>query len=379
MTVVVVAPAPFKGSLPAAGAARAIAAGLRLASPAGVEIRAVPVADGGEGTLDALVAAARGRRRGATVADPLGRPVEAVLGELPGHVAVVELAQASGYERLRADERDPEATTTRGTGELIRAALDLGARRIVVGLGGSATTDGGLGLALALGVRALDADGAPLEGRGCDMARVAALDLRGRDPRLDDTVIQVACDVANPFHGPDGAARVYGPQKGADAGAVARLDAGLAHLAGVVRGATGIDLQALPGAGAAGGAAGGLAALLGAELTPGAPLVLDAVGLARRLEGADLCITGEGRLDATSLAGKAPAAVAAACAGAGVPCVALCGEVALGPGAIRRAGFAAALAIGRGVTPLEAALASAEADLAAAAAAVAGLWGAASR
>ena len=370
---VVVAPAPFKGALPAAAAARAIAAGVHLVAT-GTETRAVPVADGGEGTLDALVAAAAGRRRGVHVSDPLGRPVEAELGELPGHVAVVELAQASGYELLQPGERDPEATGTWGTGELIRAALDLGARRIIVGLGGSATTDGGLGLALALGARALDASGAALEGRGADMARVDSLDLSGLDPRLEDTAIQVACDVDNPFHGPRGAAFVYAPQKGASPEAVARLDAGLERLARVVAATTGRDLQALPGAGAAGGAAGGLAALLGAELTPGAPLVLGAVRMAERLEGAALCITGEGRLDETSLAGKAPAVVAAMCRDAGVPCVALCGEVALGPGAVRRAGFAAALAIGRGVRPLEEAIASTEADLASAAAAVAGIW-----
>jgi glycerate kinase len=373
MTAVVVAPAPFKGALAAAEAARAVAAGVRLAVP-GVETRAVPVADGGEGTLDALVAAAGGRRRGAAVSDPLGRPVEAGLGELPGGVAVVELAQASGYERLAQAERDPERTGTWGTGELIRAALDLGASRIVVGLGGSATTDGGLGLARALGILALDAAGAPVEGRGADMARVASLDLSGRDPRLERVAIRVACDVDNPFHGPRGAARVFGPQKGASPEAVERLDAGLANLAGVVRRATGVDLQAVPGAGAAGGAAGALHALLGAELTPGAPLVLDAVRFRERLEGAGLCITGEGRLDETSLAGKAPAAVAAACREAGVPCVALCGEVALGPGAARRAGFAAALAIGRGVRPLPEALRATEADLAAAGAAVAGIW-----
>jgi glycerate kinase len=374
VSAVVVAPAPFKGALGAAAAARAIGAGVRLAAT-GAEIRSAPVADGGEGTLDALVAAARGRRRGVSVADPLGRPVEAALGELPGHVAVVELAQASGYERLRDDERDPERTSTAGTGELIRAALDLGATRIIVALGGSATTDGGLGLARALGVRALDAGGAVLEGRGADLIRVARLDLSGRDPRLDDVAIQVACDVDSPFHGPDGAARVFGPQKGAGPAAVERLDAGLARLAAVVREATGVDLQALPGAGAAGGAAGGLAALIGAELTPGAPLVLDALGFDRRLEGARLCITGEGRLDATSAAGKAPAAVAAACARAGVPCVALCGELALGPGAIRRLGFAAALAIGRGPRERAEALAATEADLAAAGAAVAGIRG----
>ncbi len=378
MTRVVVAPAPFKGALSASAAARAVAAGVRLAVPGATTV-VLPVADGGEGTMEALVAATHGRRRGVTVADPLGRPVEAGLGELAGGVAVVELAQASGYELLTDRERDPEATSTRGTGELIRAALDLGARRIIVGLGGSATTDGGLGLAAALGVRALDADGALLAGRGSDLERVEVIDLTGRDPRLDDTAIQVACDVDNPFHGPRGAAHVFGPQKGATPEGVARLDRGLANLAAIVREATGVDLQQLPGAGAAGGAAGGLAALLGAELTAGAPLVLDALRLREHLEGADLCITGEGRLDETSGGGKAPFAVARACAAAGVPCVALCGEVAIGPGAVRRMGFTSAFAVGRGVRALPDALEATEADLAAAGAAVAGLWAAVRR
>jgi glycerate kinase len=332
------------------------------------------VADGGEGTLDALVAAAGGRRRPVVASDPLGRPVDAAVGELPGHVAVVELALASGYERLSPDERDPEATSTYGTGELIRAALDLGARRIVVGLGGSATTDGGLGLAVALGARALDEEGRALAGRGADLARVARLDLAGLDPRLAGTTIEVACDVDTRFHGPEGAAHVFGPQKGAGPEAVARLDAGLARLAGAILAATGVELGEVSGAGAAGGAAGGLMALLGARLAPGAPLVLEAVGLEARLEGAALCVTGEGRLDATSLAGKAPVAVAEACGRAGVPCVALCGEVALGPGAARRAGFAAALPVGREVRPLPDALARAEEDLAAAGAAIGSLW-----
>ncbi|MGD9695730.1 MAG: glycerate kinase [Thermoleophilia bacterium] len=376
MKPVVVAPAAFKGALSASASARAIAAGLRLAVT-GLETREVPMADGGEGTLDALVAAAGGRRRAVEVADPLGRPVAAGLGELPGGVAVVELAQASGYERLTDDERDPEATSTFGTGQLVRAALDLGARRIIVGLGGSATTDGGLGLARALGIRALDADGRELEGRGADLGRVARLDLSGRDPRLADTAIQVACDVDSPFHGPRGAARVFGPQKGASREAVERLDAGLARLAAVIARETGVDLQLLPGAGAAGGAGGALAALLGAELTPGASLMLDAVRFERRLEGAGLCVTGEGRLDDTSLTGKAPAMVAAACARAGVPCVAVCGSLALGPGAIRRAGLAGAFAIGRGVRPLADALAATEEDLAAIAASLGGLWAAA--
>ncbi|MFP5450128.1 MAG: glycerate kinase, partial [Thermoleophilia bacterium] len=304
--MIVVAPGAFKGALAPAGAARAIAAGLRLVLP-GAEVRQAPVADGGEGTVDALVASARGRRRSVEVFDPLRRPVRAAIGELPGHVAVVELAQASGYERLAPGERDPEATSTYGTGQMMRAALDLGARTILVGLGGSATTDGGLGLVIALGARALDADGHELAGTGADMERVTRVDLSGLDPRLADVTVRVACDVANPFHGPDGAAHVFGPQKGADPAAVARLDAGLRRLAGVIHEASGVDVQGIAGAGAAGGAAGALAALLGAELVPGAPLVLEAVGLGEHLADAGLCITGEGSLDATTLVGKAPA------------------------------------------------------------------------
>jgi glycerate kinase len=224
-------------------------------------------------------------------------------------------------------------------------------------------------------VRALDGDGRELEGRGADLGRVARIDLSGRDPRVADAAIEVACDVVDAtFHGPAGAARVFGPQKGAGPEAVERLDAGLATLAAAMRDATGVDVSGVPGAGAAGGAAGGLMALLGATLVPGAPLVLEAVRLDDRLEGAGLCVTGEGRLDETSLEGKAPAAVAAACARAGVPCVALCGEVALGPAALRRAGFAAALPIGRLRTPLAGALARTEEDLAAAGAGLGRLW-----
>jgi glycerate kinase len=371
----VVAPAAFKGALSAAGAARAIAAGMRLVP--GVVTDEVPIADGGEGTLDALVAARGGRTRTFTVADPLGRPVEAPLGLLPGGVAVVELALASGYERLADRERDPEVTTTRGTGELVRAALDLGATRIIVCVGGSATNDGGLGIALALGAAALDDAGAQLEGRGGELARVARLDLAGLDPRLQDVAIQVACDVDTTFVGTEGASRVFGPQKGADPGMVERLEAGMERLAGAIEAATGEDLRARPGSGAAGGAAGGMRAILGAELLEGAELVLDAVDIAERLAGTDLCVTGEGRLDHQTLAGKGPGAVARAAGRAGVPAVALCGEVALGPGEITRAGLVAATAVGRRVRPLPDALAETERDLAAAGAALAALWSAA--
>ena len=370
---VVVATAAFKGALSAAAASRAVAAGVRLAAT-GVETRVVPVADGGEGTLDALVAAARGRRRGGIVDDPLGRAVEAAIGELPGHVAVVELAQASGYERLLPGERDPERTSTAGTGQQIRAALDIGATRIIVGLGGSATTDGGMGLARALGARFLDAVGTELAGTGADLARVATVDLSGLDPRIAGTELVVACDVTNPLTGPDGAAAVFGPQKGADPAMVRRLDDGLRAYARAVTAATGVEVLDVPGLGAAGGAAAGLVALLGARLEPGPRMVLDAAGLPAALEGAALCITGEGRLDEQSMRGKAPAAVAEACAAAGVPCVAVCGELALLPGMVRRMGLAAAFPINRSLLPEPDALAETETNLAAMGAAIAGLF-----
>ncbi len=373
---VVVAPAAFKGALSAAAAARALAAGLQLATT-GIEIRVVPVADGGEGTLDALVAAREGRRRATRVADPLGRPIDAAIGELPGHTCVIELAQASGFERLTPDERDPERTSTYGTGQQLRMALDLGAERLIIGLGGSATNDGAMGLARALGIRFLDADGRSLDGVGADLGRVREIDLSGRDPRLADVEIRIACDVTNPFWGVDGAAHVFGPQKGADADAVARLDAGLENYAGVLRRATGVDVAAIAGAGAAGGAAGGLLALIGGTLTAGAPLVLEAAGLDGRLAGAELCITGEGRLDAQSISGKAVTAVAAAAGRAGVPCIAVCGSLALLPGMVRRAGLAAAFPINRLLLTEPDALDATETNLAAMGAALGGLWRAA--
>jgi len=368
---VVAAPASFKAALGAADAARAIATGVRLAGHEAVE---VPVADGGEGTLDALVCVSGGRLVEVPCMDPLGRPVTAEFGLLPDGTAVVELARASGYERLTNAERDPEATSTFGTGQLIRAALDAGATRVVVAAGGSATTDGGLGLVRALGAHVRDAAGSSLAGTGADLGRVRTIDLSGLDPRVHTVPIEVACDVTSPLTGATGAAQVFGPQKGASPQAVLRLDAGLAHLAVVMMEMGAPDMARAPRAGAAGGAAGGMAALLGASLTDGAALVVRAAGLAQTLRGAHLCITGEGRLDAQTLAGKAPVAVAAACATAGVPCVGLFGQVDLPPGLVPRAGLVAALSIGRAVRPLPEALAATADDLAAAATSLVALW-----
>ncbi len=364
---VIVAPAPFKGALGPADAAAAIAMGVRLAGHEAVE---VPVADGGEGTMSALVAAAGGRIVTAPARDPLGRAIRAGFGLLLDGTAVVELAQASGYERLADAERDPEATSTLGTGDLIRAALDAGAARLIVGVGGSATTDGGTGIVIALGARATDASGTPLGGIGADLLRIRSVDLSGLDRRLAGVPIEVACDVTSPLVGPRGAAHVFGPQKGASAAAIVRLNAGLANLAAVLAGQGLPDVGDLPRAGAAGGAAGGMAAMLGAVLTDGGALITTRAGLPAALAGADLCITGEGRLDTQTLTGKAPAAVARACAAAGVPCVGLFGQVAVPPGIVRRMGLAAALPIGRAVRPLAEALAATADDLAAQAVAV---------
>ncbi len=336
------------------------------------------MADGGEGTMDALVAAAGGHVVESPARDPLGRPITAGVGVLPDGTAVVELAQASGFERLADTERDPEATSTLGTGDLIRAALDAGATRIIVGVGGSATTDGGMGIAIALGARVLDGAGALLPGTGADLGRVASVDLTGLDPRLAGVSIEVACDVLSPLVGPEGSAHVFGPQKGASPQAVARLDAGLANLAAVLAGQGLLDVANMPRAGAAGGAAGGMAAMLGASLTDGGLLVTRAAGLADALRGADVCITGEGRLDAQTLTGKAPAAVAAACAAVGVPCVGLFGQVDMHPDTVRRMGLMAAIPLSRVARSLPEALAATTDDLVAAGAAIDTLVGSSS-
>mgnify|MGYP001304186054 CR=1 FL=1 len=371
---IVVAPAPFKGAASAVEAAHAIATGLRAAggSP---DIVTVPVADGGEGTRDALVAH-DGRTRAFTVADPLGRPVAAAIGLLPGAVptAVVELAAASGYERLTDDERDVMTTSTYGTGELIRAALDFQPERLILTLGGSATNDGGLGIVRALGGRLLDVAGEELAGTGADLARVARLDLSGVDPRMSDVAVTIAGDVRNPLCGPDGAAAVFGPQKAAAPAQVRELGRGLGRRADLYVADGHPDVRDLPGAGAAGGVAGTMVALFGASIVSGADLVLDVVGIDAALDGADLCITGEGSLDSQSLDGKAPVRVARRARAFGVPVVCLCGRTALGPRETREAGFAAAFTIGSGDPSADWAASTAR-DLARTAAMVAGLRG----
>lgn len=326
---IVIAPDSFKESLSAAEVARAIAAGIRRALPA-ADCVLVPVADGGEGTVRALVDATGGRLYTKRVAGPLGDPVRARYGFLgDGTTAAIEMAAASGLELVAPAARNPIKTTSYGTGQLLRAALMKGARRIIVGIGGSATNDGGAGMAQALGVRFLDRRGRVLDEMltGGSLDRVQAIDMSLAEPAIAGATIVVACDVNNRLLGKHGATRTYGPQKGADAAAIERLESRLAHFASVISRDLGVAVRSLRGGGAAGGLGAGLVAFLGASLRPGADIVLDAVDLAGHLRDADLLVTGEGMIDAQTAFGKAPAAVAAAAKRFGVPVVALGGAL----------------------------------------------------
>jgi len=338
---IAVVPNAFKGSLTASQAAACIGRGLQRACPA-CEVVQIPVADGGDGTARAVVEATCGRWADCRARDPLGRWIESGFGLTgDGRTAVIEMALASGLALLKPAERNPLRTGTWGTGDLIRAALDLGVQSLLIGLGGSATNDGGMGMARALGVRFLDAQGAELEGTGADLGKVARVAAEGLDPRLGPVTVDVACDVDNPLFGPRGAAPVYAPQKGADPATVRRLDDGLAHFAAALRRDVGVELSGLAGGGAAGGLGAGLVAFLGARLRPGAERVLAVAGVAERLQGCDLVITGEGRLDGQTVCGKAPAAVAGLARRLGLPVIAICG--CLGPEVekVREAGIGA--------------------------------------
>ncbi|MEV2215476.1 glycerate kinase [Streptomyces sp. NPDC050997] len=328
----------FKGSLTAVQVAERITAGLREVLP-DLAVEALPVADGGDGTVDAAVAAGFDRRE-VRVAGPLGQEVTAAFA-LRGDTAVVEMAEASGLQRLPAGVFAPMAASTYGSGELLRAALDAGARTIVFGVGGSATTDGGAGMLSALGARFVDADGEPVAPGGGGLADLASADLSDLDPRLAFVEFVLASDVDNPLTGPKGAPAVYGPQKGASPDDVEALDEALAHYAKVLEravGAKAAEYAVSPGAGAAGGIGYG-ALLLGARFRPGIEIMLDVLGFAPALEYATLVITGEGSLDEQTLHGKAPAGVAAAARAAGKEVVAVCGRLALPPEALGRAGI----------------------------------------
>ena len=318
--------------------AAAIAAGLRAELPA-AELVTIPVADGGDGTVDAAVAAGF-ERMPVTVDGPTGEPVQASYARR-GEVAVVELATACGLMRLPGGSREPLMASSFGAGQALAAALEAGARRIIFGVGGSASTDGGAGLLQALGARVLDFRGEELARGGGALRDVAALDLAGLHPALRAASVVLATDVANPLTGPDGAAEVYGPQKGASPEQVVELVDGLRRWAAVVAAATGTDWSRAPGAGAAGGVGFAALAVLGAEPHPGIGLVLDLAGFGAALDGAALVITGEGSLDAQTLAGKAPMGVAQAATRRGIPVVAVAGRSTLTDGELARAGITA--------------------------------------
>ncbi len=346
---VVIAPDKFKGSLSAPDVVARLTTGLHSAKQlAGqvLDVTGVPVADGGEGTLDAAVGSGF-TRRSAVVSGPTGEPVRADFA-VRGREAVIEMAAASGLAVLPGGVKDALGATSLGTGELIRAALDAGCRRIILGVGGSANTDGGAGLLQGLGARFIDADGHELPPGGAALARLKWIDFADFDPRLEDTRFVLASDVDNPLLGPDGAAAVFGPQKGASSEDVGRLDAALSHYVDVLGqelGSRALKAAEAPGAGAAGGVGYAAIAVLAASRRPGIDVVLEFTDLAHRLTGADLVITGEGSLDEQSLLGKTPMGVARAAALAGVPVIAVCGRTTLTEGQLRDAGFQSTFAL----------------------------------
>jgi len=323
---IVIAPQAFKGSLDAPEVAEAIGRGVRQVF-SDAKLVLLPVADGGEGTVRAMVQSSGGRTVATRVLGPLEAPLNATWGLLgDGQVAVIEMAAASGLPLLRREDRNPMRTTSYGTGELIRHALDQGVRKIIVGIGGSATNDAGAGMARALGARFLDADGRELPLGGGSLRRLARIDTSALDPRLAETEVEVACDVNNPLVGPTGASHVYGPQKGADQQMVRDLDVGLSLFADVVSRDLGVDVRDVPGAGAAGGLGAGLIAFAGARLQSGVEIVFRAIRLEEKLDGASLVFTGEGRMDSQDIYGKAPMAVAERAARLGIPSIAIVGS-----------------------------------------------------
>ncbi len=342
---VVIAPDSYKGCLSALEVAKAMERGVLSVFPS-AEVRKIPIADGGEGTVAALVTATNGQLRQTEVTDPLGNKIIAHWGVLgDGRTAVIEMAAASGLPLVPKEKRDPRVTTTYGTGELIKAALAEGLAKIIIGIGGSATNDGGTGMARALGVRFLDAAGQEVAAGGGSLAEICQIDTTGLDPRLKNTEIVVACDVDNPLCGTRGASAVFGPQKGATPEMVQQLDAGLAKYASCARQATGRDVAEKAGAGAAGGLGAGLMFFTPAQLKPGVEIVLDAVGFSDIVRDADFVITGEGRTDFQTAFGKAPVGVAKVAKTHGAPVFCISGGLGEGADDVLAQGIDAVMSI----------------------------------
>ena len=328
---IVIAPDKFRGSLESDQVCEAMAAGILLAFPE-ADIVSIPLADGGEGTVKALTLHAGGEFITLPVNDPLGRPVEATYGLSPDHkTAFIEMAAASGLTLLTEEERDPGLTSSFGTGQLIADALERGVEHIVLGIGGSATTDAGVGLAAALGYRFLNKQGEEVPPTGGHLSQILTIDSEEVHPTLASTKITVACDVTNPLYGEQGAAYIYGPQKGASQQQVEVLDKGLQHLANVATQKFGYDISQTPGAGAAGGVGAGAMWFLNAELQPGAAIVLQQTQIEKHIRQADLVITGEGKMDQQTLQGKLVLGLADLCQRHKVPLAVVCGTLAVSP------------------------------------------------
>ncbi|TFD26153.1 glycerate kinase [Cryobacterium cryoconiti] len=366
----VLAPDSFKESMSAAEAAAALERGIRAVFPTAECVR-VPMADGGEGTVEALVTASGGEIVEVEVQDALGRPVRAAYGYVADdRLAIIEIAAAAGIHLVAAAERDVRTASTFGVGELITDALDRGAIRFVVGLGGSVTNDGGAGMLHALGARLLDADGRDLAGGGAALAGLRTIDLEGFDPRARSAAYEIASDVSNPLLGPDGASAIFGPQKGADPQAVRDLEAALTVYADVLAVDSGRSVAEMPGAGAAGGLGAAFLACFDSRMRRGVEVVMEAALLEQRLSGADFVFTGEGSIDGQTLHGKTPLGVAEAAARHGVPVIAFAGRVGPGADVLYDQGFTALVPILQEVSDLPRALTDGPANLERAAATV---------
>lgn len=363
---IIIAPDSFKESLSSPEVADAIEAGFRSFFPDAEYLR-LPIADGGEGTVDALITATDGSVIDAEVTGPLGEKIQAFYGVCgDGRTAVIEMAAASGLDLVPTGQRNPLRTTSFGTGDLIRQALDAGYRRFIIGIGGSATNDAGAGMLQALGVRLLDRNDREIGLGGDALARLALIDNSGLDPRLNECRIEVACDVNNPLTGKTGASAIFGPQKGATPEMVERLDRHLANFAELVRRDLGQEIASTPGSGAAGGMGAALMAFLQAELRPGATIVIEHIELERLVRDADLVVTGEGRIDAQSGFGKAPVGIAEVAERHGVPVIALGGSLGDGVEDVFEKGIAAVFSVVKGPCTLDAALADAAENIRAA-------------
>lgn len=359
---IVVAPDSFKGTISSIEFCNIAEEVIKSLCPE-VEIVKVPIADGGEGTVDAFLISADGTKINTRVKGPYFEDIDAYYGILPdGNTAVIEMAAASGFS-LVGDRRDPRETTTYGTGQLIKDALDRGCKRIIVGIGGSSTNDGGIGMAAALGVKFKGKDGKEVSLNGRGLGDIESIDISERDPRLDECEILVACDVDNPLYGPNGAAYIYAPQKGADDEAVKFLDRNLKHYAEIIQREFGINVQEIPGSGAAGGLGAGLMTFTGAKLDSGIKIVLDTVNFEGIIKDAQLVITGEGKIDGQSVRGKASVGVALRAKSMGIPVIAVVGDVGDDYDKVYEAGINAVFSINRKAIPFEIAKKRSKEDL----------------